>query len=498
MSEMVFDKLFSGAEPVFSVTGSCDEILSASDLSRRVNAVASMLRRSGCQCIALFADNGVDWIVSDFACQLAGVRLVPLPLFFSDEQLQFAVAESGADALLTDQGGRLASILKTTSRTVQLAAGGQMKLFGIAAAAGAKVPGTTSKITFTSGTTGRPKGVCLSAEQQLLVAESLVAAVGIERPKHLCLLPLSTLLENIAGIYAPLLAGGQVIAPSLAKLGFTGSSGLSIDRLLRNISKYQPDTLILVPEMLHAITAAAVNGWVPPASLRFIAVGGGKTAVGLLRSAQEVGLPVHEGYGLSECASVVSLNRPGSDLHGSVGRPLDHVRVHIEGGEIVVDGSSFLGYAGQPESWYPETVYTGDLGYVDPDGCIHIDGRRKNLLISSFGRNISPEWVESELLLGGLLHQAVVFGDAQPYCVALVAPRDATTTDLEIDSWIRHVNEGLPDYARIALWHRLEEPLCSANGLATDNGRPKREVIATRFRETLTDMFDKPREVLAV
>ena len=498
MNESVFDKLSGCAEPVFSIADSSDDSLSAAELFERVRVVASILSASQCRTVGLYADNGLDWIVSDFACQLAGVRVVPLPLFFSDEQLKFAIRNSGADALLIDQATRSLPFLKKLDHVEEGVATGQMKLFALPPDPLAQVPEATSKITFTSGTTGRPKGVCLSAVSQLTVAESLVDAVGIEQPKHLCLLPLSTLLENVAGVYAPLLAGGHVIAPSLAKLGLIGSSGLNMGRLLESISHYQPDSVVLVPEMLRALTSAATSGWIPPASLKFVAVGGGKTAAGLLRLARDAGLPVYEGYGLSECASVVSLNHPGTDRIGTAGRPLAHTDIRVEDGEIIVEGLSFLGYAGHPESWYQQSVHTGDLGHIDASGHLHIDGRKKNLLISSFGRNISPEWVESELLSGGLLQQAVVFGDAEPYCVALVAPRIATTTDFQIDTWIGEVNASLPDYARIAVWHRLTDPLSSANGLTTENGRPKRDVVAERFQQILTDMFNDSREVLAV
>lgn len=498
MKDSVLDKLIGCDEAEFSVADSFDEPLSAADLINRVRVVASILTRSGCRGVALYADNGIDWIVSDLACQLAGVAIVPLPLFFSDEQLQFAIRSSGVDALLTDQVPRLSTLLTNIGCGDVLAAAGQMRLLALEADPQAQVPPATSKITFTSGTTGTPKGVCLSALQQRVVAESLVAAVGIERPRHLCLLPLSTLLENVAGVYAPLLAGGHVIAPSLIKLGLIGSSGLNTGRLLENISLYAPDSLILVPEMLRALTVAAANGWTPPESLKFVAVGGGKTAPGLIRSARDAGLPVYEGYGLSECSSVVSLNSRHNDRVGSAGRPLQHAGVEIDDGEIVVVGSTFLGYAGQPDSWNQHCVRTGDLGHIDVDGHLQIDGRKKNLLISSFGRNISPEWVESELLAGLLLQQAVIFGDAQPCCVALVSPRVVTTTDAQIDAWISEVNAGLPDYARIAVWHRLSHPLTSASGLMTENGRPKREQIAGQFQQILTDMFDQPQEILAV
>ena len=173
---------------------------------------------------------------------------------------------------------------------------------------------------------------------------------------------------------------------------------------------------------------------------RFVAVGGSRVAPELIDKARGVGLPVYEGYGLSECGSVVSLNVVGHTRTGTAGRALPHARLDIDDGEIIVRGSAMLGYVDQPESWNPREIRTGDLGHIDSDGFVHIDGRASNLLITSFGRNISPEWVESELLAGPLLAQAVVVGDARPWCAALVYGTAASSSDADIGAWIQQVN----------------------------------------------------------
>ncbi len=340
------------------------------------------------------------------------------------------------------------------------------------------MPAGTQKITFTSGTTGAPKGVCLSAEQQLTLAQSLASVIGLDAPRHLCVLPLSTLLENLAGVYAPLLAGGTVVVPALAEVGLAGSSGLDVSRWLACIEHYQPDSLILVPEMLNALTLAAGAGWPVPTSLQFVAVGGGKVSPEMLRRARDLGIPAYEGYGLSECSFGRLPERPGRYRPGAVGRPLPHVDVSIEDDEILVQGNAFLGYVGQPETWGADAVHTGDIGCIDADGFVHVSGRRKHQLITSFGRNLSPEWVESELLAGPMLQQAVIIGDDRPYCVALVLPRNSSSSDADIAAWVHATNQRLPDYARILSWYRLPSALSHADGLLTENGRPKRIAIS--------------------
>jgi long-subunit acyl-CoA synthetase (AMP-forming) len=471
-----------------------DVSLGVTGLRTRIEAAAERLCALGAECVALYADNGIDWIVTDLACRQADVRIVPLPLFFSAAQIGHALRNSVADVLIADRpvdrSAGLALCAAAAEPWLET-----MRLQRLNAGEMVRVPDGTQKITFTSGTTGTPKGVCLDALQQSTVAESLTAASGLDGPRHLCILPLSTLLENIAGVYAPLLAGGTVISPPLAAVGLQGSSGLDLDRLLGSISRERPDSLILVPEILRALTVAAEHGWRPPSSLRFVAVGGGKVAPRLIERARDAGLPVYEGYGLSECASVVCLNVPGSDRPGTVGRPLPHVAVTVENGEIVVGGNTFLGYVDEPSSWRSPRVRTGDLGTLDADGYLTIDGRAKNQLITSFGRNIAPEWVESELLAGPLLQQAVVFGEARPFCTALVMPVDPATSDSVINKWLREVNLRLPDYARILEWARLPRPLDPANGLLTDNGRPKRPAIEAHYAAIIDALYSQALEI---
>ncbi len=468
--------------------------IDAATLRGRVIELADRLRDEEIRCAALLADNGIDWIVADLACLEAGVRIVPVPLFFSAEQVRHVLASSGADTLLTDQPvGSLELDLEPVPGMTPLPG---LRRYALEPREHVAVPDTTWKITYTSGTTGAPKGVCLSAEHLMSVAASVAQVTGLESPRHLAVLPMSTLLENVAGVYAPLLAGGTVVVPSLGDVGLRGSSSLDVQQLLDSITAVRPDSLILVPEILRVVTIAAERGWRPSSSLRFVAVGGSKTAPGLIERSRQAGIPIFEGYGLSECGSVTTLNTPGNDRAGSVGRALPHTRISITDGEICVAGSTMLGYVDQPASWYPDLVPTGDIGHIDGDGFVHIDGRARNLIITGYGRNVSPEWVESELLAGPLLAQAIVFGDARPWCSALLLPSDPDTSDAGIASYIRQVNDHLPDYARVVDWRRLPAPLCEADGLLTNNGRPQRPAIEARYGALIDEMYTNQPEVV--
>lgn len=456
-----------------------DRCLSWSGLLSEVDQLAAQLSVYQDQVVALLADNGIDWVLVDLACIKAGVRLLPLPGFFSEQQRQHAIRQSGAAALISP----LVTEPGAQALTQRLA------LKPLTAGLSAAIPDATAKITFTSGSTGQPKGVCLSSENQFKVATALLERTGLSQARHLCVLPLSTLLENIAGVYSPLLSGGEVILKPAAALGFNGSRGFDIQRLVHTIDEVAPNSLILLPELLSALLVAIKHGWQPPESLQFVAVGGSRVAPGLVMQARAAGLPVYEGYGLSECSSVVSLNSAATDRAGTSGQVLPHLSVTVDNGELVVNGNAFLGYVNEPQSWYPQQVYTGDLGYLDAQGFLHIQGRRKNLLISSFGRNINPEWLESEVLSNPLIAHCVVFGDARPYCIAVIQPRTADVSDDSIDNWLEQVNQTLPDYARIVQWHRLDRPLSQEQGTLTASGKPIRKRIELLYSEQINHLF---------
>ncbi|HEY9120143.1 MAG TPA: AMP-binding protein, partial [Marinobacter sp.] len=269
-------------------------------------ALADQLSRLGVRRAGLCGDNSVAWVLADLACLLADVVCVPVPVFFSQSQTSHLIERAGLDGLFS---------VEADTGSQHLGHGVWFRSLPVSAA-GARMPKQTAKITFTSGSTGTPKGVCLSVGQMtattLALKERLagVELAGVEPERHLCILPMATLLENIAGIYLPLLMGGTVMVAPLQTLGMTGSSGLDLDRLVRGINQSRPQSLILVPELAMALVTAAEQGQLKNTSFRFLAVGGGRVSSELLVRGRAAGLPLYEGYGLSECSSVVALNVP--------------------------------------------------------------------------------------------------------------------------------------------------------------------------------------------
>ena len=241
-----------------------------------------------------------------------------------------------------------------------------------------------------------------------------------------------------------------------------------------------------MPQLLRSIVAAIEAGRCSRAeSLQFLAVGGGKVSELVLERAERLALPVYEGYGLTECASVVALNTPAARRRGSVGRPLDHVGVHVGSrSELVVHGAVMLGYVGDACAGQ-HYIATGDIGHIDADGFLYIDGRCKDVFISSFGRNVSPEWVEADLVAHDGIAQAAIFGEARPWNTAVIVPAVALDDMARLETAIAAANARLPSYAQVQRWIVAAEPFTPANGLLTQNGRIRRAAIWDRYAEAI-------------
>ncbi|WP_219893425.1 AMP-binding protein [Aquisediminimonas profunda] len=419
--------------------------------------------------VALAQDHGPSACVTDIALLEAGVPALPLPAFFTIEQRQHAIASAGVAALFgsDDDPARFQAL---EQQPVDLPVG-------------------TAKISFTSGSTGNPKGICLSADHLLGVAQAVVNAVGQSHAgRHLAVLPPGILLENVAGFYAVMLAGGTYVALPQADIGLANPFQPDFLRLLDCIQQRRITSLILVPEYLNGLTSAleATGRRLP--DLTLVAVGGARVSRDLIDRASARGLPVRQGYGLTECASVVALEGPKPRERGSVGRSLGLNAISLaEDGEIVIDGPLCLGAIGSPST--PGPYRTGDIGRIDAEGNLWIEGRKSNLIITSHGRNISPEWVESELTNQPGILQAMVFGDGLAELGALIVPSGAMS---DLDGAVAAANARLPAYARIGHFRHVA-PFTPMNGMLTGNGRLKRQAIFQAYvtGERALPFFDR-------
>ena len=453
-------------------------------LRDQVNALVESLSAQGTRVFATLLDNSPAWVVADLAAAQADVVHVPLPVFFTPQQIAHALHTAGVDTLLTtpDVAGQWQ---QAPQRPIEVA-GGVLTLLRLPTQRVA-MPAGTAKITYTSGTTGAPKGVCLTRPAMRRVADGLVQAMeplGIRR--HLCALPFAVLLENIAGLMAPLASGAICVTLPLQRLGLSGSSSFDAARFQAVVTDHRPNSVILLPQMLRAWTGHLLQtGQRAPDSLKLVAVGGAAVGARLIDAARAVGIPACEGYGLSEGASVQTLNLPGADRPGTAGRALPHARLRVAAdGEIEIAGSLFAGYLGDAASvtdWWP----SGDLGEIDADGYLHLRGRKKHVLITAYGRNVSPEWIETALRGEPGIAQAVVYGDAQPALSAVLWPVRVDMPDAALQAAVDAANAALPDYARVRNWVRARENFDAGTGMSTANGRPQRAAVWQRHADAL-------------
>jgi long-subunit acyl-CoA synthetase (AMP-forming) len=457
---------------------------SAAQLDGAVAAARQRLAADGTRVLATVLDNGAPFVALDEAALSCGVVHVPLPQFFTAPQMQHALQAAGVDTLVVEP--ELSAAWPGLGWQPVEVAGQSLRQARLPATP-VPMPPHTAKITFTSGTTGTPKGVCLGAAALQQVTRGLVDAMApLQIERHLNALPYAVLLENIAGLMAPRLHGSTVLSLRLAELGLSGSSRFDAARFHATVQRHQPHSLILLPQMLRAWCAHLMHsGQRAPASLKLVAVGGAAVGAPLIRAAQALDIPACEGYGLSEGASVQTLNLPGAERPGSAGRALPHARLRIAAdGEILIAGSLFSGYLGDATpvgEWWP----SGDLGHVDADGYLQVCGRKKNLLITAFGRNVSPEWVETALRGHPAVLQAVVFGDGAPALSAVLWPTQPDAADAALQAAVTAANATLPDYARVARWTRGRAAFDVHTGLATANGRPQRQAILQRHADAL-------------
>jgi len=453
--------------------------LNYSELCRQVDALAIELKEHRGQCAGIELDNGVHWVLLDLACVKAGIVTVPLPAFFTATQREHALRSAGTSLLFSDKLAGQASLFINNEHAITISHLDNPVV---------DLHEKTSKITYTSGTTGEPKGVCLSQAGMEQVAASLVSVIGQQAAeKTAAVLPLAVLLEDIAGADATLLRGGWYDVQPQENSGVSHGMIPDVVKLHHYLLESRTRSCILVPELLRGLMQVIVQSGKGLPDMRFIAVGGSRVSISLLQQAEKLGLPVYQGYGLSEAASVVSVNTPVMNRTGTVGQLLPHINIDLAGdGEILIRAPAFLGYVGEPMN---EKVYkTGDIGKIDEQGFLHITGRKKNIIINSMGRNIAPEWPESELLAQPQIAQAIVLGDAEAGLSALLVPSAASVDALQLSEAIECANQGLPEYAQIRYW-QISAPFTVANKQLTGTGRPRRTAILEAWQDQLNNMY---------
>ncbi|MDZ4199352.1 MAG: AMP-dependent synthetase/ligase [Kiritimatiellia bacterium] len=491
--------------------------LSYADLLAEVQNCAASLRAEGVQSgdrVALLLENSPDWPVTYFGVVALGAIVVPVDPLLQAEEVLHILRDAGVSLVLCGQ--RQGPLL-----TQSPAAEGPWKIRVLDADSDPSAPPTIrllrrlpaekelnivadpldsarpASLIYTSGTTGKSKGVVLSHGNFLANGRSCLEAIRI-RPddRFLLCLPLHHAFAFLANLILPLMAGAEIcIAESMKKLGDNLSEvsptallgvPLLYDKLCRRLEtsiRERPVARILWRWGFRRPVRSAIRKKLG-GRLRLAVTGGAPCDADTIRKMESFGIPLIEGYGLTEAGPVVTLNPPEAPRAGSVGRPLPGIEVRLLNpdasgvGELAVRGANVMsGYYQNPEATR-ETLTeggwlrTGDLARIEADGYLAIRGRKKALIVNREGKNIYPEEVERQIQRSPLVLECIVAGYRQegesgerigaiivpdPDALAACASPGETLSETEIGDRVRaDVRRVLRDIAEYKRPRRLE------------------------------------------
>ena len=481
-------------------TPDADMTVSYAELDQSVSAIANGLRAHAAPgaSIGIVASNSVEWIQADLALLLGGYAEVSVPLGFTADQAAHLIGS--CTLVLVDEPGlrRIDSWRAATGVAFLALAVVSIKVLRSRPAVMRSEPARHDwicKIIHTSGTTSRPKGVKIRAHALDVVVDSLLAWTQPgDYARYLNLVPFSLLLEQITALYLPFVQGGCVILSPSSQPPL-GEIGASVADKLALMPRAAPSALTLTPSLVDAISATAerIAADGPHAlsraifgteSVPLLAAGGGPVSPYTLHSLAQRGIDVLVGYGLSENSSVACWNPRDANRIGTVGKPLPHVECRIsEEGELGIrSAAAFAGYIGADPSacdvdddgW----LWTGDLATMDRDGYVSVVGRKKNLIITAHGRNVSPEFVEATYRQVDGVVECVVLGDQAQSLAALIVIADDGNAERIQAALVAHGNTQLSSVERVYAFHCVAERDCPRTGLFTVTGRPRREEVA--------------------
>lgn len=424
----------------------------AAEVARTVAVLVELGIRPGDR-VAQLSENRFEWIIADFAIQMAGAIHVPIHAPLTGQQASWQVRHSGAKVLLVSGPVQAAKLTALTSELPanlvsvsfdpcpEQLAGRHVELLGelqaradfskgIDAACQARKHATADDlitILYTSGTTGEPKGVMLTQGNLASNAIATIDAFG-DKPEQLRLnfLPLSHIFARTCDLYCWVAQGSRlalaesresVIADCQA-MHPTYINGVPYfyDKVYRGLCEHKVQH---VPGALKAALGGAMET---------CGAGGAALPGHLYDYFHSQGVALLEGYGLSESSPVITISTNEQHRRGSCGKALPGIEVCIAGdGEILTRGPHVMrGYYENPaataEVMIDGWLHTGDLGRLDEDGFLYITGRKKEILVTSGGKNIAPVYLESLITQDPLFLQAMVLGDSRSYLAALLVP----------------------------------------------------------------------------
>ncbi|QRY63670.1 AMP-binding protein [Gordonia sp. PDNC005] len=548
--------------------------VTAAQFADEVDAVAKGLIAAGVTAgdrVALLSSTRFEWSLFDYAIWRAGATTVAIYETSSPDQVDWILTDSAASVLIVEDAGQRskhqeviagASALRETlviddgAVNALRKRGADVPDSELDAREAAATSGDAATLIYTSGTTGRPKGVVLTHENFLAETAATAAAVGTgmeEGKSTLLFLPLAHVFARVVAVAA--LENGVV-------LGHTAD----IPNLIADLAVFKPNYVLSVPRVFEKVYNTAeqkaidggkgsIFGKAVDTAIEFSraeeADGAGlvlkikhtifdKLVYGKLRDAlggncegaisggaplgerlghffRGAGVPIYEGYGLSETTAAVTANSQEHSRIGSVGRPVPGVTVKIaEDGEVLLKGGMvFSGY------WQNETAtadsirdgwfHTGDIGRLE-DGFLFITGRKKELIVTAGGKNVSPAQLEDSIRAHPLVSQCLVVGDKKPFIAALITldpeavpgwlernglPADTTLTELttnpairaELDAAVADANKKVSNAEAIKKYDVLDTDFTIDTGELTPTMKLKRNVIHETYQQAIADLY---------
>jgi long-chain acyl-CoA synthetase len=554
--------------------------ISSTEIYRGVVGVARALQSWGLgkgDRIAILSENRPEWTITDFAALALGAVTVPVYATQTAEQTAFLLNDSGARVIAISTKNQLEKVLTIQRHTpverilvmdaVETAHAVHMQGLMLQgptdfdpefdARARSIAPDDLATIIYTSGTTGTPKGAMLTHGNMASNVSCSMEAFGFGTKEEVSVsfLPLSHVTARHVDF--ALLYRGVVLAycPDIAKLaqalvevqpdifigvprvyekirqqviaksaGFPKSAvyrwALSVGRAHRadTLAGTRPEALSWKMKIADRLVFSRVRAGMGGKAEEFIS-GGAPLGRELAEWYADIGIPIHEGYGLTETSPVIAVNTPAVHKLGTVGRPLANVEVRIaDDGEVLVRGPSvFKGYWHSPEetqaAFVGDWFKTGDIGHLDNDGFLSITDRKKDLIKTSGGKFIAPQPIENSLKLNPLIGTAVVFGDRRKFPAVLIAPHFpaledwaranhvefVSRVDLVANAKVQALYEGIIEdlNQNLARFEKLKRVLLVPEELSTEDGtlthtlKVRRRGIEERYRALIDEMYAK-------
>lgn len=472
-----------------------DQKVSYRNLMGKIELYASKYEINKGDRAVIFSENRPAWIYSFFSIWTK--TGIPIPIDFGStvSEVSYILKDSTPSVILTSHEGRkvIEPALKNAKINTKIILIDEYEVEDNNLVSDNHLliedKNETSVIIYTSGTTGQPKGVMLSYNNMLANIDAVSRIIPIFTPdsETLILLPLHHILPLLGSMIAPLYVGSSVAM----------SPSMQASDILDTLDKNKVSIMIGVPrlyETLHKGIIDKINsskiakllfnfaskvkskklsktifGAVHKkfgGHLTYLVSGGAALNPVVGRDFQTLGFEVLEGYGMTETAPMITFTRPGRVRIGSPGELMPGVTAKIVDGEITVSGNNIMkGYYNKPEETEEvlkgDWLYTGDLGHIDEDGYLYITGRKKEIIVTSNGKNINPAEIEEELShYAAVVEAGVFYNDDQIQAVIVTTEKitDELYTDYQIKV-IEDLNNKVSSYKRIFKFYLTNEEL---------------------------------------